>query len=440
MKRARDALLNLLRRLKTRIGSFPLDRLRDAVLVLMAAGVIAWVPIRFHWSGVSGWLLGVPLLVAFLLVFQAIALMSELPFRVSETRQRILGADLIVLSTFLILAAGLSPSAHPLLQAGALRFYGGALIIFGLFMRGTGSARKAASYCALTALAMILFGPMVWMLLISLHPPKSPIPPINETLPIAAFAVKDKSGNPVMVKGPEGMLVEKTELRADLHWENYDTVLNSPTLPVRRFFLNTVFITITVVFLQLLITSLCAYGLARLRFKGRDFAFALFLGSLMFAGTVTQIPVYLMLRSFGWLDTYWALIVPGVSSAFSVFLLRQFFLQIPFELDEAARIDGANDWTIYSRVILPLSKAALATAGAFTFFGVWTDFFGPLIYTNSTDMRTLELGLSVFKGSYGNASWALQMTAAMIVMAPLLVVFLFVQRYFTRGIMLGSLK
>jgi multiple sugar transport system permease protein len=160
----------------------------------------------------------------------------------------------------------------------------------------------------------------------------------------------------------------------------------------------------------------------------------------MFSGPVTQIPVYLLLRSLGWLDTYYALIVPGISSAFSVFLLRQFFLQVPAELDEAAKLDGAGEFRIYWKVILPLSKAALATAGAFTFFAVWTDFFGPLIFTNSTEMRTLEVGLSVFKNSYGGSNWPLQMTAAVIVMAPLLIAFLFAQRYFVRGIMLGGIK
>lgn len=360
-------------------------RLREALLMFAGAFVLGWIPVKLGWAAVSGWLVGIPMAAAVVIAINGIAVLTELPVMGKVVR--------IVLS-----------------------------------------------YATMLGLAAILFGPMLWMVLISLHPPKAPIPPINETWPaLTQVEVKDNAGNTVMVPGPEGKPVAKKEWKR-FYWENYDTVLNSPTLPVRRFFLNTVFVTVTVVFCQLLITSLCAYGLARLRFRGREPIFYLFLGSLMFAGPVTQIPVYLMLKSFGWLDTYWALIVPGVSSAFSVFLLRQFFLQIPFELDEAARIDGANDWTIYSRVILPLSKAALATAGAFTFFGVWTDFFGPLIYTNSTDMRTLELGLSVFKGSYGNANWALQMTAAMIVMAPLLVVFLFVQRYFTRGILLGSIK
>lgn len=275
---------------------------------------------------------------------------------------------------------------------------------------------KVGSYVLLLALAIFLMAPFVWMLLISLHPSKTPIPPLEQIIP------------------------RNADHQLDLHWENYKFVLTNENLPVARFFFNSVLVTVSVVLGQLLFTSLAAYAFARLRFRGRDLVFSLFLGSMMFAGPVTQIPVYLFIRNLGWLDTYWALIVPGVSSAFSVFLLRQFFLQIPTELDEAARIDGANDLRIYWRVILPLSRAALATAAAFTFFGVWTDFFGPLIYTNSTEMRTLEVGLSIFKNSYGGSNWPLQMTAAVIVMLPLLIVFLFVQRYFTKGIMLGSIK
>jgi len=270
--------------------------------------------------------------------------------------------------------------------------------------------RKALSYLALAALGIFLMAPFVWMVLISLHPSKAPIPPLHETVP------------------------------SQLAWENYKFVLWHPTLPVSRFFWNSLFVSVAVVIGQLLISSLAAYGFARCQFRGREFVFLLFLGSMMFAGPVTQIPVYLMLKELRWLDTYWALIVPGVSSAFTVFLLRQFFLQIPRELDEAAYMDGANEATIYARVVLPLAKPALATAAAFTFFGVWTDFFGPLIYTNTTDMRTLEVGLSTFKNSYGGNNWPLQMTAAVIVMAPLLVAFLFSQRYFTKGITMGAIK
>ncbi len=339
-------------------------RVLVGVIMALAGGLLGIAAFALHWGAVNPWLFAISLVVALCLAASGLARLSE------------------------------APVIGPVI-------------------------RSVSSYCALLGLTVVLIGPMLWMLFVSLHPPKTPIPPLNEILPIKKVQGK---------------------VQPDLHWENYDTVLNSPTLPVRRFFFNTVFVTVATVLGQLFISSLAAFGLSRIQFRGRETIFYLFLGSMMFAGPVTQIPVYLLLRSLGWLDTYWALIIPGVSSAFSVFLLRQFFLQIPVELDEAAKIDGAGYWTIYSRVVMPLSKASLATAAAFTFFGVWTDFFGPLIYTNSTDMRTLEVGLSVFKTSYGSNNWPLQMTAALIVMAPLLLVFLLLQRYFVKGIMLGSIK
>jgi len=259
-------------------------------------------------------------------------------------------------------------------------------------------------------LALFLIAPFVWMVLVSLHPSKAAIPALSDLIP------------------------------TESQWGNYKTVLTMRDIPVLRFFVNSAIVTVCVVVGQLLVCSMAAYAFARLRFRGRDTIFALFLLSLMFSGPVMQIPVYLLVRSLGWLDTYWALIVPGLSSAFSVFLLRSAFVAIPFELDEAARMDGAGDFRIYWKVILPLSKAALATAAAFTFFAVWTDFFWPLLATNSMHMRTLEVGLSVFKNSYGATNWPLQMTAAVIVMGPLLVAFLLSQRYFVRGVTMGSVK
>lgn len=269
---------------------------------------------------------------------------------------------------------------------------------------------RVASYALMLGLAAFLMAPFVWMVLVSLQGNRDSIPELSKLWP----------------KTP--------------HWENYATVLTQSELPVRRFFVNSLVVAVCVVLGQLLVSSLAAYGFSRLRFRGRDAMFVVFLLSMMFAGPVTQIPVYLMVRSFGWLDTYWALIVPGVSSAFSIFLLRQFFSQIPRELDEAARLDGAGEFHIYSRLVLPMSKAALATAGVFTFIGVWTDFFWPLLATDSMSMRTLEVGLSVFKNSYGGTNWPLQMTAAVVVMAPILIVFLALQRHFVRGITMGSIK
>lgn len=270
--------------------------------------------------------------------------------------------------------------------------------------------KKALTYLGLTALALFLAAPFVWMLLVSLHPSRQAIPDVADLWP------------------------------ADPQWQNYSTVLFRSEVPVFRFFLNSVIVALGIVIGQVLICSMAAFGLSRLSFRGREFVFSLFLISMMFASTVTQIPVFLMLREWRWLDTYAALIVPGVSSAFIIFLMRQFFLQLPRELDEAARIDGASDWGVYWRLILPMSRPVLSTAATFAFIGAWTDFFWPLLSTNSLEMRTLEVGLSIFKNSYGGSDWPLTMTSAVIVMVPLLVVFLVGQRQFVRGITLGSLK
>ncbi len=349
---------------------------------------------------------GLPITVGILV---AVALLAVSSLGLSQTAVRLAGVFTtasIVLPIYWRNEQGYPNVFQSPVVFGAICFFW----LIGPLMLATGSMKKTMTYWLLIALALFLVAPFVWMILVSLHPNKAPIPPLSEIIP-------DKPA-----------------------WDNYRFVLNHPTLPVSRFFFNSLVVTVTVVLSQLFLTSLAAYGFARIRFKGREPIFALFLGSMMFAGPVTQIPVFLFLRNLGWLDTYAALIVPGISSAFSVFLLRQFFLQIPAELDEAARIDGAGDFRIYWRVIMPLSKAALATCAAFSFFGAWTEFFNPLIFTNSTEMRTLEVGLSIFKNSYGGTNWPLQMTAAVIVMTPLLLVFLFTQRYFTKGITLGSIK
>lgn len=270
--------------------------------------------------------------------------------------------------------------------------------------------RAALTYIGLSILALLLMAPFIWMVLVSLHPSQSPIPSINAIIP----------------KSPA--------------WQNYLFVLFGSGLPVGRFLANSVVVTTGIVLCQTVVVSMAGFAFARLRFWCKEILFIAFLLSMMFAGPVTQIPVYLMLRTFGWLDTYLALIVPGVSSSFAVFLIRQFIMQIPVELDEAARIDGASDWQVYSRVIMPLSKTVLATAAAFAFIGAWTDFFWPLMATNSMHMRTLEVGLSFFKNSYGGTNWPLLMCAAVVVMTPVLLVFMLAQRYFVRGITLGGIK
>jgi multiple sugar transport system permease protein len=206
--------------------------------------------------------------------------------------------------------------------------------------------------------------------------------------------------------------------------------------------LNSLVVTAAVVLVQLGICSLAAYGFARMAFRGRDTLFTVFLLTMMIPAVVMIVPLFLVVDKLGWLNTFPGLILPYpyLSTAFGTFLLRQFFLSLPRSLDEAARLDGASDVQIYWHVILPSAKPALATLAAFAFIWTWTDFYWPMLATSTVDMRTLEVGLSVFKDAYGGTNWPLQMTAAVIVMAPALLFFLALQRYFVKGIVMTGVK
>lgn len=218
-------------------------------------------------------------------------------------------------------------------------------------------------------------------------------------------------------------------------WANYYNAFFNSGLPFPRFLLNTTIITVASMVGTLFSASLAGFGFARMRFPGRDKLFVLVLSTLMLPEIVTQIPSYLLFRLFGWIDTFLPLIVPTFlgGSAFNIFLFRQFFMSIPYELDEAARMDGASTRQIYLRVILPLSKPVLSTVAIFTFLGSWNSFLGPLIYLNSLENMTLAVGLRAFQGLRGT-EWNLMMAAAAIMMVPVLIVFFFAQRYFVEGI------
>ena len=179
-----------------------------------------------------------------------------------------------------------------------------------------------------------------------------------------------------------------------LVWENYAEVTR--LLPFGRFLLNTTVVAVTVTILELITSSFAAYAFARLRFPGRDKLFLLYLGTLMIPGQVTIIPNFLLVSWLGWVDTYWALILPAAFSAFGTFLLRQFFMSIPQELEQAARIDGCSFFGIYRHIILPLSGPALATLAVFAFMTQWNAFLWPLIVTNKETMRTLTVGIRYF--------------------------------------------
>jgi multiple sugar transport system permease protein len=167
--------------------------------------------------------------------------------------------------------------------------------------------------------------------------------------------------------------------------------------------------------------------------------FALYLGTMMVPGIVTVIPTFLLITTFGGMNTYWALFTPTISSVWGIFLMRQFFLSIPRDLEDAARVDGASEWTIFWRIVMPLSRPALATLAVFAFMGSWKDFLWPLLVTNRMEMRTVEVGIAGFSTMY-QTDWPHQMAAAVVVMLPIVIVFIVAQRYFVRGITMTGMK
>lgn len=220
-------------------------------------------------------------------------------------------------------------------------------------------------------------------------------------------------------------------------WRNYIDAWSYA--PFARYYLNTIFVSVSVVVLQLITSGTAAYALSRLRFPGRDLIFMGILGTMMLPGTLMTVPSYLILHTFGWIDTYYALIVPALFNAFGVFLLRQFFMTIPLELDDAAIIDGCSKFGVLVRIITPLSKPAFATIGIFTFMGQWNSYIWPLIVTNSENMRMISVGISMFQDQF-STQWTLMMAAAATATLPLLVLFFFAQRYFIEGITLTGMK
>ncbi len=219
-------------------------------------------------------------------------------------------------------------------------------------------------------------------------------------------------------------------------WGNYTKAVS--VMPFGRFYLNSLFVTATVTVLQIITSSLAAFAFARLRFRGRNLLFLLYLATLMIPFQVTMIPNFILVRLLGWYDTYQALILPPAFSAFSTFLLRQYFMGIPFDLDEAARIDGASSFRIWWSVILPLSGPVLAALAIFVSLNTWNEFLWPLIITNSPEMRTLPVGLSTFQGQF-KVEWNLLMAGSVIAMLPVLIVYIIGQRWFIRGIALSGM-
>ena len=220
-------------------------------------------------------------------------------------------------------------------------------------------------------------------------------------------------------------------------WQNYLRI--SERYPFGQFFLNSIKISAVVVSFQVFTSSMAGFAFARLKFPGRESLFALYLATLMVPFHVTLVPTFVLMRFFGWIDTHYSLILPSLVTAFGTFLMRQFFLTIPVELEEAARIDGCTPFGIYARIFLPLSKPALATLAIFTFMGTWNDYIRPLVFINSISKMTVPLGLASMQGSY-STDWPVLMAGTVISLAPVLIAFLLAQEFFVQGITLTGLK
>ena len=216
---------------------------------------------------------------------------------------------------------------------------------------------------------------------------------------------------------------------------NYSTALTS--MPFERFYFNSLVVSSAVTIVQLFTSSLAAFAFARLQFRGRNVLFFLYLIGLMIPFPVLLVPNFLMIRQLGWYDSYLALIVPPAFSAFSIFLLRQYYRGLPMEYDEAARIDGASSLRIWWNIILPNSKPALAALGIFTFLGTWNDFLWPLVVTNSVEMRTIPVGLNSFQGQF-SVRWELLMDASVVALIPVLIIYFFAQNWIIKGLSVSS--
>ena len=209
--------------------------------------------------------------------------------------------------------------------------------------------------------------------------------------------------------------------------------------PMGRMFFNSLLVAVVTTLGQILTGSMAAYAFARMRFRGRDLVFLLYLATLMIPSQVTITPLFILMRYLGWINTYPSLIAPGIFTAFGTFLLRQFFLTIPRDLEDAAFIDGASHWTVFRRVILPLSGPALATLAVFAFMSSWNAYLWPLFVVNEPEMMTLPVGLATLHGRW-LTRWNLVMAGAVVTVLPMLAIYLAAQKYFVQGVVLSGIK
>jgi multiple sugar transport system permease protein len=261
------------------------------------------------------------------------------------------------------------------------------------------------SQTLLTVVLLFFLAPFVWMVLTALKP------------------------------ADEVFTTPPRPLGSRVAWGNFATAWNY--LPFGRFMLNGVIVSLLGTIVVVVSSTLAAYAFARLRFRGRQQIFLLYLGTLMIPQEVLVVPMFILMQQFGWVNSYAALVLPWAFTAFGTFLLRQFFLGIPRELEEAAVVDGAGKIRVLLQILVPIAKPAIAVLAVFTFINYWNSFLWPLIVINSADMATVPLGLNMFRGQHGN-QWHLLMAASTISMLPSLFIVLLLQRHLVRGIAISG--
>jgi len=225
----------------------------------------------------------------------------------------------------------------------------------------------------------------------------------------------------------------------DITLNNFERVMAAGSF--FRYFINSLIISAITTAGQLVTASMAGYAFARLNFRGKNTLFLLFLATMMVPTQVNLVPLFSLMHKMGWINTYLALIVPGIFTAFGIFLMRQYYLTLPKELEDSARIDGCTQWGIFWRIFFPLSVPSLAALGIFAFISSWNSFLWPLLVTNSDHLRTLPVGLASFKSSFREVTdWSLLMAGTLISVVPAIVVFLLGQKYFISGITSGAVK
>ena len=271
-------------------------------------------------------------------------------------------------------------------------------------LQSTGNALK---YLVLVGGAFVMVFPFVWMMIASLM-----------------------TAGEIQMRPP-------VWLPAAPQFSNYGELARS--IPIGRLYFNSLFTSGIIVLGVLLSSSLAGFAFAKYRFPGRELLFYLILATMMIPFFVTLIPVFFIVRQLGWIDTYQGLVVPGLTSAYGIFLMRQFMVTVPDELIDAARIDGASEPMIYWRIVIPLVKPALATLGTFAFIGAWNNFLWPLLVLNSRELFTLPLGINSLRSLYADNT-NLLMAGTAVAVLPMLLLFVLLQRYFIQGIALTGLK